>query len=219
MGKIKVKIDSWDKISINIYKDILEITKNEALSETEKNIALIALFCEVDESEIWGLTVPEVQSLRGQVSWIEDIGDFSDNKVKFKKINIGAYECVINTDTSKMTLAQYVDFQANWNKNGDIDSLASIIACFAVPKGYKYNDGYDVADLINSINEYMSYKTATQLYFFLHRSLVSSTRDTLIYLDKDLKKMMKKKSMKLMGEKIATARKEIQHLISTIGSL
>ena len=47
----------------------------------------------------------------------------------------------------KITTAQYIDFQ-NYQKNEDEQKTFSV---FIIPKGHKYNDGYDMDQVFNDI--------------------------------------------------------------------
>lgn len=84
---------------------------------------------------------------------------------KFYKLNGAKYYA--NFDTTKMTTAQFVDFQ-NYTKNNDF------IGCLSVcmrPKGSSYNDGtYDIEKLKTDIG-YMPITKALTISFFFKLQL------------------------------------------------
>lgn len=211
---MEVKYDSWDKITINKYKEIYEIA-NRDCTEAEKNVAVIASLCDVDENDIWNLTLPELSKLQDKLQWVHKPA--FNKEGKFSSIRIGKYDCVCDPSLKTMTMAQYVDFQNYWSQKQTTDNMAYVVACFVIPKGYTYNEGYDMAEFINEINSNLSYKTAVEICFFIQGALQSSTKDTLISLKSQLKKIAKKKEMKNQKEKMNQAMSHLEHLISTIG--
>lgn len=197
---MKIKLNSWDVISINDYYRIVDICEDDTLSEAEKDIALIAVCCGVDEEEIWGLPVSEVRELRNGISFL---GTFNFNqKAKFNKIKIGNEEYEVNTDISKMNMEQYVDFQICWGKNDLRTQYGYVLACFIIPKGKKYNEGYDVVSLADKFRDEINIKLANEICFFFLKEWLNSIRATQMYSEWTLKKMMRKEKNPVVKTKL-----------------
>ena len=64
-----------------------------------------------------------------------------------KDIKVNGREYYFDGLLGKITTAQYIDFQ-NYQKNNDEQKSFSV---FIIPKGHKYNDGYDIEQVFNDI--------------------------------------------------------------------
>ena len=169
---MKIKKNNWGEISLNDYNRIVEIIDDETLSDAEKDIALISILCEVPEDEIWALTIDEVIELKRDMLFLE--AGFTYPNLSFKKIKIGNWNCTINPDLSKLTYAQFVDFQTyvkDVDKQGHPKKRAEILSVFFIPEGHKYGDGYNIAELQQAIGENISILTYNSVWsFFTERS-------------------------------------------------
>lgn len=195
---MKLKHNRWDEVSIALYKKILEITKDESTNETEKNISVLALLCEVDEEEVWNLSVDDVKELMANMGWLTSF-DFNSD-FKMKKVMVGDVECKVELDINKMTIAQYIDFQESYKGGVNADNMAQILSCFFIPKGHKYGDGYDVVEFISKIENNVPITVANSACFFFLQELASSMRGLKLYLNWMLRKM-KRKSLKMEEKK------------------
>ena len=69
------------------------------------------------------------------------------NDLHVKDIKVNGREYYFDGLLGKITTAQYIDFQ-NYQKNNDEQKSFSV---FIIPKGHKYNDGYDMEQVFNDI--------------------------------------------------------------------
>ena len=69
------------------------------------------------------------------------------NDLHVKDIKVNGREYYFDGLLGKITTAQYIDFQ-NYQKNEDEQKSFSV---FIIPKGHKYNDGYDMEQVFNDI--------------------------------------------------------------------
>ena len=214
MNKITIKLTSWKDVCINTYYDIADIIDEEGLTEYEKNIKVLAIICGVDEDDIWNLPITEVRALISQCEWINHF-DFNKN-MKFKKMSLNNEKYIIDADLQHFTAAQYIDFQTLWAKKDLKTYYGNILACFIIPKGKHYGEGYDIAELANDIRETISIVTANEILYFFLEECLSSIRAIKIYLDFMMKKVMKKqKNPAALKQMMEAAKKwtEIQQII------
>ena len=68
----KLLYKSWDEVSISLYKQIVEITQETQLSETEITLAILALLMGISEEEIYNYSVEEIQNLLPQIKWLDE---------------------------------------------------------------------------------------------------------------------------------------------------
>lgn len=175
---VKLLKNSWSQVTLSEYRQIKEIIDDEALSDVEKDVALIAVLAGVDEQEIWNLPIDEVQELRRELLWVNTTFDYP-KKPKFKSIKIGDWDCYVLQDLQKMTYAQFVDFQTYI---ADLENKkAEILSVFFIPKGHKYGDGYDIAALQQAIRDNVDILTYNTVWFFFLRKYQASLNRTAIY--------------------------------------
>lgn len=190
--KIFLKKKSWAEITIADYERLLDIWHDDAQSTDEKDIATIAVLCEVGEDDIWNLTVDEVKMLKMQ-AWFLNAGFDYPKKISFKKIRIGDWVCTVNPDITKMTYAQFVDYQT-YLQETDVTRVApkdkaAILSVFFIPDGHSYGDGYDALALQQAIRENVSMLTYNTVWFFFLRRLRKQLRNTAIYSASRMKAM------------------------------
>lgn len=211
---MKIRKTRWCDITINEYNRINEILRSD-ISDAEKDVALLAIMCEVSEDEIWDLPIEEVRGLRGQLLFI-DRGIESNDGIRWKRITVGDFECDVLQDLSKMTYAQFVDFQnyiADEEKN-----KAQILSVFLIPKGHKYGDGYDVARLQKEIGDSVSIEVYRSCWFFFlkkYQDLLSSSATSLAYKMQARAYLMRKKNP--LREKYLMMARLLKQVPSTLG--
>lgn len=210
MGKDQIKLvhGDWKDVSINLFYQIKKIIDAD-LEETDRKIKILALLMDETEEEFSGRKIGEVQELAEQLNFMQKDPFIKTNDVKTLFINGAEYE--LKTKLEDYSVAQYVDFQ-NYIKDGQ-NNLARMLSTVIIPVGKKYNDGYDIEEVIQNIGDNLSIAHANYIMFFFTKKLVSSikvTQGSLVWL----KKMMnwnKKMQMKKMWLK-----KKIQKVKQTV---
>lgn len=205
---LKVKYKDYDELPIEAYIKIKGIL-NDGNDEMTQEMEILSVLCDIDYEKMMDL---ELSELKGITNSCEFLSKTIECKDKVEDIVINGTKYVICKDLKKFTVAQYVDFQ-NYPK--DEEHLAENLSTFIVPKGKKYNEGYDIADTIKDFNKYMSIEDAITYQNFFLKKLVLSTKSTLRYLI-PLMKMTVKKTKGEEKEKILT---KISQLEAMYGSL
>lgn len=200
---MNIKYKNWSEITIHMFDEITNIIKDESLSMAEKDIAIVALLCEVDEDEIWDMSVDDVNRLRNEVLWVG--APTNVHKKMPKKIKIGEFTLVPQEDIASMSYSQYVDFETYIK--ADKPRKEDILTTILIPENRKYNDGYDIAKVRDAIYMNMSIEDADSICFFFTKRLVSSIKSLLSCLSK--KKTMNKKER----ESIMEIRKQTLHML------
>ena len=196
---MKLKYNNWESISIkkfdeinNILSHINNVNEDEAL---EININLLSILCDVSVEEIEDLPLTEFSKLVKQTEFLKEMPkvDIKDNYV------INGKKYVLCANVSKMTTAQYIDYQT-LVKNAD-KNVKELLSVFLIPKGKKYGE-YDLEEVINDIYNYFPIADARAVSFFFTLVLQSLTKATLISLERRTKKELKKTKTKEEKEKI-----------------
>lgn len=166
---IKCDYRGWDDINLTLYYKLREILTDEADEELAKEVRLLALLYHTDEEFVWNAPMEVIGEMKANIKWLGE--PIYDKDYKFKKqIRIGDRDYILNLNQDAFTYAQYVDFQTIYNIENDNEGR--VMAIFLCPKGYKYNDGYDIADEIKYIEDNCSIKLYYSiLNFFCQCSL------------------------------------------------
>lgn len=180
---MELKYRTWDDINIKLYKRLYALS-NDIEDVIDCEIAIVALLCDCSEDEILNLPIGEYQRLRGECQWIAskpDVKPYAPKSIKLKM------EYDVYYDVSKITTAQFIDFQ-NYLKQNDMDKyLTNILAVFIVPKGKMYGE-VPVEDVMADIEDNISIKMALSMCFFFTTEYLTLLKLTLSYLEKRMKK-------------------------------
>lgn len=207
--EIKLKKKSWKDISIKDYKKIVEISKRELDTDLEKDIAVLAILCNVSEDDIYNTNINDLKRLLNEMEWIKKPYDFN-HSFKVKRFVIDDVEYDVNPDINKFTVAQYLDFTNFWDKRNE--RMGNLLAVFIIPKGYKYNEGYDVIALADRLEELVSIDDWNSICFFFMMNWMNSIKASLLYSvyqvtimilkekNQERKKELKKELKKLVNQ-------------------
>lgn len=207
---MELKYKNWKEISINTFKRLQEaikdapVTDDETLNALNNNIAMLSVLCDVDEDTIVSLTTTEYVRLVNECNFLIDMP-----KVKITdNYTINGKEYEVFLSLRNMTVAQYVDFQTFYKEREKY--FSELLACFIIPKGMKYGEGYDIADVVKDIGEHFSIVDANSIMFFFVLLFQSLTKVTLNYSIRDMKKLMRKEKNKEQRVKMEQAIMELK---------
>jgi len=196
--------NSWKDVTIDEYFDLCERLSDDTLTDYEKIIIKIAFITGKSEDEIWNLSWYDFRNLQVESLWMEEF-QLKEN-VKFKSIEINGEKYSIDTNLQNFTVAQYIDFQTFFPKRKTNERvIGNILACFIIPKGKKYAEGYDIQELVENINSNLDIMTANEIMFFFLKQYLISIRATANYFNWILKRMKKKSKN---SQEIETVEKE-----------
>lgn len=195
---------SWKDVTIDEYFDLCERLSDDTLTDYEKIIIKIAFITGKNEDEIWNLNWDEFRTLQVEALWMDEF-KLKEN-VKFKTIEINGEKYSIDTNLQNFTVAQYIDFQTFFPKRKTNERvIGNILACFIIPKGKKYAEGYNIQELVENINSNLDIMTANEIMFFFLKQYLISIRATANYFNWILKRMKKKSKN---SQEIETVEKE-----------
>lgn len=208
------------------YKDInikkyLELKK--VLDDTDDlyrvQSQLIAIVNDMTEEEVLNLPLTEYTKKVHTIDFLTEVPKISNRTPKKLNLNGRKYEVI--TDVRKLSAGQYIDFQTLMQSENVDDYLPNLLACFIMPEGENYGD-YDVIAVCDEIAEYLDIETAFSLMRFFQSASSLLISNTLSYLVKRMKKLLRETKDAQMKEKIQeaiTQMKELQGLFKNgIGS-
>lgn len=213
MKKEESRCFDWDNITINKYYEIKDILDDKDMDDITKNVKIVSIITDKDEDEIWNMELTEVGDY---VDKLKFLNKFDIPKRPDMKITLPHYNIEVMKDTSKINVAQYVDFQS-FVTLPLRDGIDKILSVFLIPKGKNYNTDYDILDLQKEIRENLSFRIAQGLLGFFLRGHIRSLIHFLDYSEKELKKEKNQDLMAQMKKKRMEVEQRLKDLIHLIG--
>lgn len=130
---------NWNDIT---YRQLLDI--KEAANIEDENERVFGIMEAIFGEDVLDLPLKDFNEKCKELEFLQkDI----PNDLHVKTIKVNGREYYFDGLLGKITTAQYIDFQ-NYQKNEDEQKTFSV---FIIPKGHKYNDGYDMDQVFNDI--------------------------------------------------------------------
>lgn len=187
---IECKKNNWNQLTISDFKKIKEITSRELDSDMEKSISILSVLCECDEDDLYGLNINALGKLLSNMQWLKQPYTFNKNW-NFKHIKIDGEKYDVEVDINKFTVAQYTDFQIYWDKRDDEEYMGRLLTTFIKPHNSKYNEGYDVMELAEKLENTLTINDWNSICFFFLKTLNYSLKGLLIYSAWKMRKVKK----------------------------
>lgn len=207
---MELKKKSYKDINLKEYKKIVEINNRELDSDLEKDIAVLSVLLDTTESEMYNLPIVELRSLIEQINWVYRY-EFKPTGKMVNKLKIDGIEYIVNPDLNSFTVSQYMDFQNFWDKRSE--RMGNLLAVFIVPKGKKYNEGYDVIELADRLEEIFTLDDWNNVCFFFLKNYLISTKASLLFSDWQMRKMQRKEKNPQKKQEIKNLRKQLHQQI------
>ena len=174
---VKLKYKSWEEISIPVYQEIIDIAKGSDTSEdafTNREVDILAVLCDSDRESLGNLLIDDYAQLVRETNFLHKIPYYLPSET----ITLRGVVYNVVVDMAKFTLAQYTEYnalRANINTN-----VASLLAVLLVPTTAKhYADGYDVAEVVKTIEAELPYYKAYGILRFFQVAQSISLANTL----------------------------------------
>lgn len=130
---------NWNNIK---YRTLLDI--RDAANIEDENERVYAIMEAVFGEDVLDLPLKDFNEKCKELQFLQKE---IPNDLHVKDIKVNGREYYFDGLLGKITTAQYIDFQ-NYQKNNDEQKIFSV---FIIPKGHKYNDGYDMEQVFNDI--------------------------------------------------------------------
>ena len=202
-------IDNYNRLTLGQYQEIQEISRNESLEDIDKQVQIISILTGVAEEEILHLPIQEYKEL------VVKSGFLNPENINYhpiaKKYILGKFELIPTRDFRKLETAQYIDFQTY---APDLDNhLVEFLSVILVPKGHRYNEGYDILEVQKAIREDMSVSDGISLVGFFFIWCRRSIQDSLNSCREEAERIKDKTRREKMLNKI----REQEKLLETSG--
>lgn len=148
------------------------------ISEEEKIIKITALLAGMKEEELMTMPLVDSKELIAQTHFMYEEPKRHHVRRRYK---LGDRTYTLMRDTSEMTTAQYINYQAIVGRPVN-EILPNLMAIVLVPEGEKYGDSNE-NDIIDDILNHLSIEDALSVADFFTRSFEKSMRRMLRYSD------------------------------------
>lgn len=202
--------DSFSKLMLGDYIDIMDICKDDSLEEIDKQVKVISILTGRTEDDILNLSIPEYKGLVTRSRFLEQ--PLPDSTRLADSYKIGKFCLIPVTDFRKVTTAQYIDFQS-FHQAGMEEHIVEILSCLLVPQGKIYNQDYDIIEVQKDIRDNLSVADGLSLYAFFFVSFSDSIKDMLTFS----KEMVAKVKDKTKRERILKEIEMQEALLRTNG--
>ena len=190
-------IDNYRDLPIGMYLDICEIDRRTDIDELHKQVQILSLLTGAAEEDIYNLPIDEYKELSAKSNYLRR--PYDGEVLTAKTYKVGIFTLIPVEDFRKITTAQYIDFQT-FSKEGE-KRVVEILSTMLVPKGSKYNQGYDVIEVQNAIRKDLSVAEALTLFAFFFVQYQQLIKDSLIYCREEAMKIPdKEKRMQTLRE-------------------
>ena len=159
-------VTSYEALDLGRYMKINAALQDDTLEEVDKQVRIIAILADKTEDEVLALPLGEYGALAAQTAFLREPLPPKQLDPDTKEIRLGELTLIPTRDFTKITTAQYVDFQTF--SKGFPQTLPEILSCFLVPDGKTYNNGYDPAEVQRALLA-MPWPEAVSLSAFFSR--------------------------------------------------
>lgn len=208
-------ITSYSELSISKYQEIKDMLKDE-YEPLDLQVKLVSILSDKSEDEILNMNINDYHDLVQKTDFL--MKPPQPVKKVPNKIVINGKKYIISKDVSRFTTAQYIDYQTLTAKEDREKYLQYILACFLVPEGHKYNDGYLVDEVAKEIEDNVSIQDAFNVCFFFQLKYLNLINDFLIYSDWKTKRMMRKTKDETTRKSLMEAREKMKQLRDLVQS-
>ena len=202
-------IDNYNKLTLGKYIEIQEVSRNESLEDIDKQVQILSILTGIAEEEILHLPIVDYKELVARSAFLNP-ENISYHPIA-KRYLVGGFELIPVKDFRKIETCQYIDFQTY---APDLDRyLVEFLSVILVPKGKRYNEGYDILDVQKAIREEMSVADGVSIAGFFLTWCRRSIQDSLNYSKQEAERIKDKTKRTEILHRI----KEQEELLRTSG--
>lgn len=174
-------ITSYSNLPMGKYQRVIEALKQNE-DAIDAHVEMLSILYDMTPEDVMNMPLEQYQELSFNCSFLMQPLPPIKGRI-CKEYKFGDMVLVPTTDIKKFSAAQYIDYQQMIQEDG---KLIELMSCLLVPKGCKYAQGYDIADVHKVIAEYMCVSDVMEMSAFFLRKLKNSISNTLSCLELDM---------------------------------
>lgn len=191
------KITSYKELPIGKYMDIVKVCQTLGMEELDRQVAILAILYDTTADDLLNLPILEYQELARDADFLTRETPEGNPRNIGKKYVLNGWELIPTLDITKMTTAQYVDFQT-YTKMSERSMIVEILSCLLIPEGKVYNSDYDIVELQQVLKNNLSVVDANNMLAFFLQQLNNSMRGMLTYSKWQVRRMKHHQKVKMM---------------------
>lgn len=203
-------IDNYADLPVGLYMDIIAVDRSP-LGEFDKQVRIISILSGMAEADILALPVPEYKRIAAATEFL--IHPCQEGRMA-KSYRLGDLVLVPTQDLTKITAAQYIDFQT-LSQEGE-EKTVELCSVFLVPKGHKYADGYDIADVQDAIRRHLSVQDVVTLAAFFLRKYAELIVSSITFCNREIRRTKDPKAKAEMEAKLTEAETMLRQLAASL---
>lgn len=203
-------INNYADLPVGLYMEILAVDRS-SLGEFDKQVRIISILSGMAEADILALPVPEYKRIAAATEFL--IHPCQEGRMA-KSYRLGDLVLVPTQDLTKITAAQYIDFQT-LSQEGE-EKTVELCSVFLIPKGHKYADGYDIADVQDAIRRHLSVQDVVTLAAFFLRKYAESIVSSLTFCKREIRRTKDPKAKAEMEAKLTEAETMLRQLAASL---
>lgn len=203
-------INNYADLPVGLYMDIIAVDRSP-LGEFDKQVRIISILSGMAEADILALPIPEYKRIAAETEFL--IHPCQEGRMA-KSYRLGDLVLVPTQDLTKITAAQYIDFQT-LSQEGE-EKTVELCSVFLVPKGHKYADGYDIADVQDAIRRHLSVQDVVTLAAFFLRKYAESIVSSLTFCKREIRRTKDPKAKAEMAAKLTEAETMLRQLAASL---
>lgn len=209
--EIKIK-NNWDDLSWKEYEQLDQIL-NANIPQAFKTVNIISLLSGVSVEELENLPIIEFQRLLPEINFIDTKPNLRSHQTEYI-VNGREYSFVGNVD--EITTSQYIDYRSYMNE--EVKDVANLMSVFLIPKGHKYNDGYDINQVKSDIGDmcWLDVRAAAFFFRIWLGEYILILKYSLIKELRRLKKEKKKEESKKLAQQIKQVEEYFNSSVSSL---
>ena len=199
-----------DMITIEKHKQIQKLLKDNNVEDMQEVQAeLLAIYADTDVDSIMSYPLTKYHKLL-ESFYNDYFTDFSKAEPAIKdKYTAGDMVLVPMLDFTQITVAQMMDFSVL--STDPVENIEKLLAVFLIPKGKKYNDGYDLLEVQKAILG-MSFNELSPLLAFFLRWFQGCRNHIQISCLEEVRKQTKKiKKIQKLEKRIQKRKRKIKN--------
>ena len=204
-------IKSYDELSIKKYRELIGLEKVDG-EDMEYGIEILSILTDIDQDTLMEMPLEKFTKYMSYTRFLYEPVMKKDYKELGKTIRIGDEEYRMVQSARELTAGQYIDYKAYISRDNFLEMLPYILTVFLIPKGKKYNNGYDILELKEKFDNEVDIPTALSISdFFLHQSKLSML-SSVTYLKWKVKRMVKTEKNPELREKMTECLEQMSSL-------
>lgn len=178
---------SWDEITLEMFDGITLADGNPY----EKTVSILNVLTGLSEDEIRKMPAVTLEAA-GINKKLAFLAKEPRKRMPQEKYSTKNFKYNVSVNPNKWTAAQYLDY-CTVLSGGETKKIARLIACFTVPEGCKYGDGYDFERVVDDLYENMPITVALGYSGFFQLQLTSYEKALSAYMEKKSRKSTRRR--------------------------